>query len=77
MQQVKMVTPSGAKVYSAYADNREMAEDFRTGALHLGDEVIYRGQICEVLYEFTDVDGVKYMELLVKGGTGGFQFQMM
>ena len=44
----------------------------------LGDEVIYRGNVCEVLDKFTDVDGVKQMELLMKGGLGGnIQFQIL
>ena len=76
-QKVQLLGPNGMKVYSVYNDNREIVQDFGTGELKLGDEVIYHGQICEVLYEFTDADGVKYMELLSKGGMGGFQFQMM
>ena len=77
-QRIRILTPNGPMEYSVYNDNREMVADFHSGGLKLGDEVIYRGDVCEVLYEFTDVDGVKYMELLVKGGMGGnIQFQIL
>ena len=77
-QRIRILTPNGPMEYPVYNDNREMVADFQSGRLKLGDEVIYRGDVCEVLYEFTDVDGVKYMELLVKGGMGGnIQFQIL
>ena len=77
-QRIRILTPNGPMEYSVYNDNREMVADFQSGGLKLGDEVIYRGDVCEVLYEFIDVDGVKYMELLVKGGMGGnIQFQIL
>ena len=46
--------------------------------LAFGDNVIYRGFVCEVLCEFTDEDGVKQPELLIKGGLGGnIQFEIL
>ena len=75
---VQILGPDGLCVYAVYNDNRELVQEYGAGMVALGDEVIYRGNVCEVLYEFTDVDGVKYMELLMKGGLGGnIQFQMM
>lgn len=75
---VQMMGPEGLRVYSIYNTNEELVTDYDAGALSLGDDVIYRGNVCEVLCEFTDVDGVKQMELLMKGGLGGnIQFQFM
>ena len=75
---IQVMGPDGLKVYSVYNDSREMVAGFDAGELKIGDEVIYRGNVCEVLCEFTDVDGVKYMELLFKGGLGSnIQFQFM
>ena len=75
---VQLVGPDGLRVYAVYNDSRELVQEYEDGAVALGDEVIYRGSVCEVLYEFTDVDGVKNMELLMKGGLGGnIQFQIL
>ena len=75
---VQLMTPEGPKVYSVYNDNREVVAGFQAGELRLGDEIIYRGQICELFCEFTDADQCKYMELLFKGGLGGnIQFQIL
>ena len=75
---VQLMGPDGLRVYAAYNDNRELVQEYEAGVVALGDEVIYRGNVCEVLCEFTDVDGVKQMELLFKGGLGGnIQFQIM
>ena len=77
-QKVQILGQDGIHIFSVYNDNRELVADFESGELHLGDDVIYRGNVCEVLYEFTDVDGVKQMELLMKGGLGGnIQFQIL
>lgn len=66
------------RIFPAYNDNRELVQEYEAGEIKLGDEVIYRNQVCEILYEFTDTDGVKQMELLFKGGLGGnIQFQFM
>ena len=74
---VQVRGPDGVRMYAVYNDNRELVREYESGEVALGDEVIYRGNVCEVLYEFTDVDGVKYMELLFKGGLGGnIQFQI-
>ena len=68
----------GMRIFPVYNDSRELVQEYEDGAVALGDEVIYRGSVCEVLYEFTDVDGVKQMELLVKGGLGSnIQFQIL
>lgn len=69
-QKVQILGQDGMHIFPVYNDNRELVAEFESGELHLGDDVIYRGQVCEVLYEFTDTDGVKYMELLFKGGLG-------
>lgn len=75
---VQLMGPDGLRVYAVYNDNRELVQEYEAGVVALGDEVIYRGNVCEVLYEFTDVDGVKNMELLMKGGLGGnIQFQIL
>lgn len=75
---VQLFGPDGTREYAAYNDNRELIREYDAGELKIGDEVIYRGSVCEVLYEFTDVDGVKNMELLVKGGLGSnIQFQIL
>lgn len=75
---VQLMGPDGLRVYAVYNDNRELVQEYEAGVVALGDEVIYRGSVCEVLYEFTDADGVKQMELLVKGGLGSnIQFQIM
>lgn len=66
------------RIFPAYNDNREIVREFEAGEIKLGDEVIYRGQVCEILDDITGDDGVKYMELLIKGGLGGnIQFQFM
>ena len=67
-QKVQILGQDGMHIFPVYNDNRELVAEFESGELRLGDDVIYRGQVCEVLYEFTDTDGVKYMELLFKGG---------
>ena len=75
---VQMLGPDGFCVYAVYNDNREIVREFEAGEIKLGDEVIYRAQVCEILDDITDEDGVKYMELLFKGGLGGnIQFQFM
>lgn len=75
---VQLMGPDGLRVYAVYNDSRELVQEYEDGEVALGDEVIYRGSVCEVLYEFTDVDGVKNMELLMKGGLGGnIQFQIL
>ena len=75
---VQMLGPDGLRVYAVYNDSPEQVREYDAGELKIGDEVIYRGSVCEVLYEFTDADGVKQMELLVKGGLGSnIQFQIM
>lgn len=75
---VQMMGPDGLRVYAVYNDNREIVREFEAGEIKLGDEVIYRGQVCEILDDITGEDGVKYMELLFKGGLGGnIQFQFM
>lgn len=77
-QRVQLMGPDGLRMYAVYNDNRELVQEYEAGVVALGDEVIYRGNVCEVLYEFTDVDGVKNMELLVKGGLGGnIQIQIL
>ena len=77
-QRVQLMGPDGIRMYAVYNDNRELVQEYEAGVVALGDEVIYRGNVCEVLYEFTDVDGVKNMELLVKGGLGGnIQIQIL
>ena len=66
------------RILPVYNDNRELVQEYEDGAVALGDEVIYRSNICEILYEFTDADGVKQMALLFKGGLGGnIQFQIL
>lgn len=66
------------RIFPVYNDNRELVQEYEAGVVALGDEVIYRGNVCEVLDEFTDVDGVKQMELLMRGGLGGnIQFQIL
>lgn len=75
---VQLMGPDGLRVYAVYNDSRELVQEYEAGVVALGDEVIYRGNVCEVLDEFTDVDGVKNMELLMKGGLGGnIQFQIL
>ena len=75
---VQLMGPDGLRVYAVYNDSRELVQEYEAGVVALGDEVIYRGNVCEVLYEFTDVDGVKQMELLMRGGLGGnIQFQIL
>ncbi|MBO5987246.1 MAG: hypothetical protein J6Q02_10710 [Lachnospiraceae bacterium] len=75
---VQVLGPDGMRIFPAYNDSRELVQEYEDGAVAIGDEVIYRSNICEVLYEFTDVDGVKQMELLVKGGlSSNIQFQIM
>lgn len=75
---VQLMGPDGLRMYAVYNGNWELVREYDTGELKIGDEVIYRGSVCEVLYEFTDADGVKQMELLVKGGLGSnIQFQIM
>ena len=75
---VQMFELDGIHIYSVYNDNRELVREFESGELNTGDEVIYRGQVCKMLYDFTDTDGVKQMELLVKGGLGSnIQFQIL
>ena len=75
---VQLMWPDGLRVYAVYNDNRELVQEYEAGVVALGEEVIYRGSVCEVLYEFTDADGVKQMELLVKGGLGSnIQFQIL
>lgn len=75
---VQILGPDGMRIFPAYNDSRELVQEYEGGAVAIGDEVIYRSNICEVLYEFTDDDGVKQMELLVKGGLGSnIQFQIM
>lgn len=75
---VQLMGPDGLRMYAVYNSNWELVREYDTGELKIGDEVIYRGSVCEVLYEFTDADGVKQMELLVKGGLGSnIQFQII
>ena len=75
---VQLFGPDGTREYAVYNSNLELVWEYDAGELKIGDEVIYRGSVCEVLYEFTDADGVKQMELLVKGGLGSnIQFQIM
>ncbi len=77
-QRVQVLGPNGAQVFAVYNDNREMVREYDAGEIGIGDEVIYRGQVCEILYEFTDEDGVKYLELLFKGGLGNtIDFRIM
>lgn len=56
---VQLMGPDGLRVYAVYNDNRELVQEYEAGVVALGEEVIYRGSVCEVLYEFTDADGVK------------------
>lgn len=75
---VQVLGPDGMRIFPAYNDNRELVKEYEDGVVAIGDEVIYRSNICEILYDFTDADGVKQMELLVKGGLGSnIQFQIM
>ena len=77
-QRVQVVGPEGPKSYMVYGDNREIAADFAAGELQLGEEILYNGYICELLDEFADEDGCKYMQLLIKGGLGStIDFRMM
>lgn len=41
-----MLGPDGLRVYAVYNDNREIVREFEAGEIKLGDEVIYRGQVC-------------------------------
>lgn len=66
-QQIQLNGPNGSVVFNYYYDHREMIEDYHASILHIGDHVVYRKSVCEILYECTDVDGVKYLELLCKG----------
>lgn len=56
--------------YPVYNDSRDMVAEYERGELAAGQDVIYRGQVCEVLEDFVDEDGVKQLELLFKGGLG-------
>lgn len=67
---VEILTPEGKRRYSVYNDNREVVKDFAAGALAAGEEILYRGLICEVYGEFTDCDGERYAEMIVLGNLG-------
>ena len=69
-QKIQLLGPDGMRVYSVYNDSAELRADFDAGELSIGDDVIYRSQVCEVLYEFTDTDFVNQIALLFKGGLG-------
>ena len=77
-QRVQVFGPEGPKSYTVYGDNREIAADFAAGELQLGEEILYNSHICELLDEFADEDGCKYMQMLIKGGLGStIDFKMM
>jgi len=49
-----------------YADNREIAQDYKAGQIWAGVDVIYRSLICEIICDFVDDDGLTFLELLSK-----------
>ena len=69
-QRIQVQTPAGVREYAAYADSREMAAEYAAGTLADGAEIVYRGMICDVLGSFTDADGERQVQLLVKGTLG-------
>lgn len=72
------MTPEGLREYSVYTDSREVAADFSSGVISPGSEILYQGLICEVFCDFEDEDGVRFCELIAKGGLGNnIQFTVM
>jgi len=67
---VQVVMPDGKKEYFVYNDNREVEQDFQAGSIVAGDQVVYRGLICDVYCDFEDHDGDRFVEMLVVGQLG-------
>ena len=36
----------GTRIFPAYNDSRELVQEYEDGAVALGDEVIYRSNVC-------------------------------
>ena len=60
-----MRTPEGTFEYPVFNDNMEIVREYEEGLIRDGNDVIYRGMICHVVSDFTDEDGLKYLELMV------------
>lgn len=65
---VRIMTDDGIKEYPVYADNRELARDFKSGHVWPGVEVIYRSMVCEIICDFVDDDRECFLELLFRNG---------
>ena len=77
-RRVNVTTADGVHSYFVYNDNRELAADYDAGLLRNDEDILYRGFVCGILNAFTDADGCRYTELLLKGGIGPvIQIEMM
>ena len=64
MMRIKVMTTEGAVEYPWYTDNRELAKDYLEGKI-AAKEVVYKNLLCEVLRDFEDEDGERYLQLIV------------
>ena len=73
------MTPEGASELAVYADNRDLTADWLGGVIKADEDIVYKNSICTVIGEFTDENGDKYTELMVKNqgpvGNGGFRVE--
>ena len=70
----QVMTPEGARELAVYADNRDLTADWLGGVIKADEDIVYKNSICTVIGEFTDDDGEKYTELIVRDGRGSINF---
>lgn len=64
MMRIKVMTTEGAVEYLWYTDNRELVKDYLEGKI-AAKEIVYKNLLCEVLCDFEDEDGDRYLQLNV------------
>lgn len=64
-QRVVLETQAGKMEYAVFGDNVALAMAYRDREVFMGDNVLYRGLICEIIGEHEDEEGFVWPDLLL------------
>ena len=64
-QRVVLETQAGKMEYAVFGDNVALAMAYRDREVSTGDDILYRGAICEIIGEHEDEEGFVWPDLLL------------
>lgn len=64
-QRVVLETQAGKMEYAVFGDNVALAIAYRDREVSTGDNVLYRGLVCEIIGEHEDEEGFVWPDLLL------------